>query len=177
MKKTDRATTKSGKPKHIPRHVLEIGWREHVGLPDLGIAEMPAKIDTGARTSALHTTRLRTFEKDGEPWIRFCVPLGGGHSRDIHTARIVDHRDIKNTSGEPEKRYVIETTLVLGTRHWTIEVSLADRTKMSSDLILGRSAVRRHRLLVNPGRSFLLGPPKYKKGPRTRPYDSEIRTE
>jgi len=149
----------SKKPKRVRKPALEIGWREHVGLPDLGIPELSAKIDTGARTSALHTTDLGTFDKEGEQWIMFCVPLAGGHSHDIRTARILDERKIKNTSGEAETRYVIETTLVFGNREWKIEVSLADRTKMTSDLILGRSAIRGRRLLVNPGRSFLVGPP------------------
>jgi len=152
--------------KRRSRPVLEIGWREHVGLPDLGIPDLSAKIDTGARTSALHATRLKTFEKDGKLWVQFSVPVGHGHSRDVHRAPVLDRRDIKNTSCETESRYIIETTLVLGKRRWTIEVSLADRTKMTSDLILGRSAIRRHRLLVNPGRSFLAGKPRYKTVPQ-----------
>lgn len=136
-----------------------IGWREMVGLPDLGITSLRSKIDTGARTSALHAVDLAAFERDGARWIEFHVPQAG-KARSIRcTAPLVDERLIKNTSGVPEHRYVIETTLVLGRRHWRMEVSLADREKMEFDLILGRTAIRRRKLLVDPGRSFLVGPP------------------
>ena len=138
----------------------EIGWRELVALPDLGITEMKAKIDTGARTSALNATKIDVFEKDGEEWVSFVVPRWG---RDPRTARLVDQRPIKNTSGIPERRMVIETTLLLGAHRWRIEASLANREKMEFDLILGRTAIRRHALLVNPGRSFLAGTPVGKK--------------
>lgn len=141
------------------RTMSEIGWREYVGLPDLEVVSLRAKVDTGARTSALHAVDLVTFEKDGEPWIEFHVPRRGSPRRQRCATRIVDERLIKNTGGVAERRYVIETTLVLGQRRWRVEVSLADRKNMGFDLILGRTAIRRRRLLVNPGRSFLAGPP------------------
>lgn len=139
-----------------PRHV--IGWRETVAMPDLGVAGMTAKVDTGARTSALHTEGLTPFVRDGERWIRFRVPLDDGAWVDC-AARIADQRPIKNTGGVAQVRYVIDTTLVIGRHRWTIEVSLADRTEMALPLILGRTAIRRRRVLVDPGRSFLAGPP------------------
>lgn len=137
----------------------EIGWREDVGLPDLEIASLRAKIDTGARTSALHAVDIRVSEEDGVAWASFHVPLADRRTPCWHRARIVDRRWIKNTSGVPEQRYVINTMLVLGRRRWHIEVSLADRGQMGFDLIIGRTALRRRRLLVNPGKSFLAGPP------------------
>ena len=140
----------------VARGPLVIGWREQVGLPDLGIDQIEAKIDTGARTSALHAEDVETFEHEGHLWARFHVP----HKDRLHgadcTARLVDSRHVKNTSGESAERLVIETVLVLGRRHWHIEISLADRTKMTMPLILGRTALRRHRVLVDPGRSHLL---------------------
>lgn len=136
-----------------------IGWRELVGLPDLGIPALRVKIDTGARTSALHAVDLIEFERDGARWIEFHVPQPGKPRSERCSARLVDKRPIKNTSGVPEHRYVIETTLVFGPRHWRMEVSLADREKMEFDLILGRTAIRRRKLLVDPGRSFLAGSP------------------
>lgn len=144
------------------RKWLEIGWREVVGLPDLGIAELHAKIDTGARTSALHAVDLDVEDVDGQLWVSFAIPQPGKHGAERHRASVVDHRMIKNTSGVPEHRYVVRTTLVLGRRHWHIEVSLADREQMGLDMILGRTAIRGRRILVNPGRSFLAGPPRMK---------------
>lgn len=136
-----------------------IGWREMVGLPDLGITTLRAKIDTGARTSALHAVDLVEFEQDGARWIEFRIPQPGKLRSERCAAPLVDERQIKNTSGVPEDRYVIETLLVFGQRRWRIEVSLADREQMEFDLILGRTAIRRRKLLVDPGRSFLVGPP------------------
>ncbi|MCH9809494.1 MAG: ATP-dependent zinc protease [Alphaproteobacteria bacterium] len=155
--------TKRGQPKII-------GWREWVGLPELGIASLKAKIDTGARTTALHAVDLRPCERNGEKWIEFRVPLPGLTTTDRCRAPVVDEREIKNTSGVPERRYVIETVLVLGNRHWHIEVSLTDRENMEFETIIGRTAIRRHALLVDPGRSFLCGSPRSltteKSGPR-----------
>ena len=104
----------------------EIGWREHVGLPELGISSMRAKIDTGARTSALHATRVEGFERDGNAWVRFVVPLGRKQTMQCE-APITHRRHIKNTGGNSEQRPIIETTFVLGQRRWLIEVSLTDR--------------------------------------------------
>lgn len=142
--------------KNNARPVIEIGWREFVDLPELGIEKFRAKIDTGARTSALHATRQKRLEIDGEDWIEFHVPVPGTSGTTRYRAPLVDQRAIKNTSGNPEDRFVVRTTLRLGKRRWPIEVSLADRENMGFDLILGRTAIRRRRLLVNPGKSYLL---------------------
>lgn len=140
-----------------------IGWREYIGLPDFGIDSIKAKIDTGARTSALHAVDLDTFEEDGRRWISFHIPRPGVPRTRRDSAQLVDKRDIKNTSGVVESRYVIQTRLVLGKRFWRIEISLADREEMAFDIILGRTAIRRHKLLVAPGKSFLYGPPVFKR--------------
>ena len=161
----------------IPSSKKEIGWREIVGLPDLGIASLHAKIDTGARTSALHAVDLAVIERDGAQWAEFHVPQPGTPHWKRCATPILDVREIKNTSGVPEQRYVVGTTLILGKRHWHIEVSLADREQMEFDLILGRTAIRRRRLLVNPGRSFLVGPPvQLRKKALSTPRDGPIRT-
>jgi len=136
-----------------------IGWREHIALPDLGIASLPAKIDTGARTSALHAVDQKLIELDGAPWIEFTIPVHNRRSTSRVRARLLGTRDIKNTGGIPERRYVIRTTLGLGRRRWLIDVSLADRERMEFDLILGRTAIRKRGLLVDPGHSYLLGWP------------------
>ena len=133
-----------------------IGWRERVDLPGLGISAITAKIDTGARTSALHATHLRLFEKDGAEWVGFRVPHAGLKRAIACEAPLVDNRLIKNTSGVPESRFVIFTRLAIPGRHWDIEISLADRAAMATPLILGRTAIKRRRLLVDAGQSFLL---------------------
>lgn len=136
-----------------------IGWREVVDLPDLGILSIRAKIDTGARTSALHATRQEVVERDGQVFMRFHVPRPGVPRGARIEAPLVDRRAIRNTSGVAEERAVIRTHLRLGGRCWLIEVSLADRARMEFDLILGRTALRRRGLLVDAGRSMLAGPP------------------
>jgi len=139
--------------------LVQIGWREVVALPDLGIQSIKAKIDTGARTSALHAVTRKVYEIDGINWIDFDIPRSDSHPVISCKSPLIDQRKITNTSGVPEIRYVIETRMIIGDRQWNIEVSLADREKMTFDLILGRTAIRRHKLCVNPGRSFLAGKP------------------
>jgi hypothetical protein len=154
-----------------------IGWRELVGLPDFNIASLRAKIDTGARTSALHAEDQMIFERDGEKWVRFSFPREGKSADRLLEARVFDEREIKNTGGVPERRLIVRTTLVLGRHRWKIEVSLADRKKMEFDLILGRTAIRRHRIWVDPGRSYIVGPPLAKRGKvRKRLPEGVLRT-
>jgi len=141
------------------RPLQVIGWREHIGLPEFSIASMPGKIDTGARTSALHAVDQVVTTIDGEAWVEFSIPIHNRRTDKRVRARVLEQRAIKNTGGIPEQRIVIRTTLVIGRRRWLIDVSLANREKMEFDIILGRTAVRRHRLLVDPRRSFLLGQP------------------
>ncbi|WP_269581059.1 ATP-dependent zinc protease family protein [Roseibium sp. Sym1] len=136
-----------------------IGWREIVSLPELGVFDMRAKIDTGARTSALHAEDQEVFDLNGQRWVRFRVPASRHHSDFRVEVPILDERDIKNTSGVPESRIVIRTLLHLGLHNWHVDVSLADRSNMGFDMILGRTAIRRHNVLVNAGRSFLAGKP------------------
>ena len=142
--------------KKFRKTVTEIGWREFVAMPELGISRFRAKIDTGARTSALHATNQRVFTKEGEKWIEFHVHVPGTPRTTRCSMPLAGVRRIKNTSGLAEERYIIKTKLVLGSRRWPIEVSLADRENMGFDLILGRTAIRGRKLLVNPGRSYLV---------------------
>jgi hypothetical protein len=139
-----------------------VGWRELVGLPDFNIEEMRAKIDTGARTSALHAEEQEQFEQAGEKWVRFKLPAHGPAPDYLLEAQVIDERDIKNTGGVPERRLIIRTTLLLGRHRWKIDVSLADRKKMEFDLILGRTAVHSRGVLINPRSSFIMGRPLIK---------------
>jgi hypothetical protein len=136
--------------------MLIIGWQERVDLPLLGLTGLKAKIDTGARTSALHATDIEEFERDGAPWVRF-------HSRFDDDARDAEveapvhaRRPITNTSGVPELRPIIRTKLAIAGRRWNIDLSLTERTEMTFRMIVGRTALRRHHIAVDPGRRYLL---------------------
>ena len=146
--------------KKTPREPEIIGWRETVALPKFGIRQLAAKIDTGARTSALHAVDQRRFEREGEPWVRFRVPLPGKGGRRHVEAPVADEREVKNTGGVPELRLIVTTVLLLGRHRWRIETSLADRARMEFDLILGRTAIRRRGILVDCGRSWLTALPE-----------------
>lgn len=133
-----------------------IGWREWVAMPQLGIDKIKAKVDTGARTSALHAWAIEPFERDGAPWVRFKLhPLQRNNRMAMDCeAAVVDRRAVRNTGGKAEMRYVIETGVTLGNVSWAIEVTLTNRDKMGFRLLLGRSAVK-NRFLIDAGRSYL----------------------
>lgn len=133
-----------------------IGWREWVGLPDLGIAWVKAKVDTGARSSSLHAWDVHVDEAAGE--VRFAVhPF---QHDDVLTvpvrAELVAVRDIRSSNGEVERRPAIVATAALCGEAVPIELTLTNRDDMGFRMLLGRSALRR-RFLIDPGRSFLGG--------------------
>ncbi|MXP27118.1 ATP-dependent zinc protease [Altererythrobacter indicus] len=130
-----------------------VGWREFVGLPAFGIKHLPAKIDTGARTSSLHATDIAVFERDGESWVRFT--LDGGHGTSQCEAPKVARRVITSSNGQAQERLIIKTDLQLGALQFRAEFSLADRSDMIFPLLVGRTSLRR-RFVVDPGRSFLV---------------------
>jgi hypothetical protein len=146
-------------PSRKQRPAQVIGWREIIDLPDFEIAGMRVKVDTGARTSALHALDQETFERDGQQWVSFRIPTPGKPRTAREEAPIVDIRDIKNTSGLAERRIVIVTLIHLGWHHLHVEASLSNRENMEFDMILGRSAIRKRGFLVDPGHSYLAGKP------------------
>lgn len=146
---------KSASP-YTPDDVTLIGWMEYVDLPDLGLEALKAKIDTGARTSALHATDIRTFERDGAPWVAFMADSGHGLCDVPIEAPVHEERAIKNTSGIPEDRFIIRTRMKLGAGLWTIEMSLADRTNMTFPMIVGRAALKRRGIAVHTKRAFIV---------------------
>lgn len=137
-----------------------IGWREWVALPDLGVARIKVKIDTGARSSALHAFGVERFRRRGHDMVRFAIhPLQRSSKREvIAEAVMVDERAITSSNGVQGIRPVIITRLELMGESWPIEVTLAPRDAMGFRMLLGRQAVR-GRLLIDPGRSYLAGRP------------------
>lgn len=130
-----------------------LGWGEWVSLPALGISAIKSKLDTGAKTSALHATEIQAFEESGQLWVSFVLVLGQAYAC---KARVVDQRRVKDSGGHSQLRYVIETHLQIGGDTYPIELSLTDRADMRFALLLGRSALK-GRFLVDSQSSFLLG--------------------
>ncbi len=147
----------------MTQEVSTIGWREWVLLPDLGLPEIKAKIDTGARTSCLHAFSVEPFIKDGKQWVRFGIHP---HQDDTETevfceAEVIDKRMISDSGGHKEERYVIATEVELANQRWPIEITLTNRDTMLFRMLLGRTAMA-NRIIVDPGKSFLFGKAKKK---------------
>ncbi|MEM6304458.1 MAG: RimK/LysX family protein [Pseudomonadota bacterium] len=138
--------------------MLVVGWQERVDLPLLGLENLRAKIDTGARTSALHATGIETFDQDGAPWVRFRTVFDDDAEDTDVTCPVHDRREVRNTSGVPEERVVIRTKFRIAGRLWKIDLSLTERTEMKFRMIVGRTALRRHSILVHPGKRNLTAP-------------------
>jgi hypothetical protein len=130
-----------------------IGWREWIGLPDLGVAWVKAKVDTGARSSTLHAWDVDVADVAGI--VRFSVhPFQDDDDHVVPVeAPLVELRDVRSSNGEVEVRPVIRTTALIAQHPYEIELTLSRRDEMGFRMLLGRSAVRR-RFVVDPGRSF-----------------------
>jgi hypothetical protein len=163
--------------RHLAKNPLTIGWREWVSLPDLDVDAVKAKIDTGARTSALHAFRMERFEREGEAWVRFELhPIQRSRAMAVTSeARIIDERSVRSSNGRVDRRYIIKTLLRLGDVAWPIELSLANRDEMGFRMLLGRTALR-GRTVIEPGRSFLLGTAPARLIHRHRPAARRPRT-
>lgn len=144
-----RAIRKKAKP--------VIGWRETLSLPDLGVPAIQAKIDTGAKTSAIHAFRIKEVEVEGELFVEFFIhPKKRKAKPEIKArARVLDQRWVRSSNGKRERRYVIETTAQLGENEFPLEVTLTNRDEMGFRMLLGRQALRR-RFAIDPGASYLL---------------------
>jgi len=136
--------------------LLTVGWREWVSLPEIGIPRIKAKIDTGARTSCLHTAAYEVFQKDNRDWVRFTVhPLKSHHEIENHAEfPVSDFRVVRDSGGHEERRPFVTTTLKFPTASWEIEISLSNRENMKFRMLLGRTSMRK-KILVDCSRSYL----------------------
>jgi len=140
------------------KHRITFGWREWVKLPELGLPAIKAKVDTGARTSALHAFEVRPFLENGLQQVQFKI-----HPRQrdqdtvlVCTAEVIDERTVTDSGGHKEQRWVIKTPLALESESWPIEITLTARDDMRFRMLLGRTALH-GRAHVDPSRSYLVG--------------------
>lgn len=146
---------KNGATTAIPP-MLVIGWQECISLPELGLQNFAVKVDTGAKTTALHADDIEIFYSGDEKWVRFRSPDIAGMPARTCEFSVFTKRDITNTSGTPETRIIIRTPMILAGRKWKIDISLTDRGTMRFPLILGRRALRGRNIVVHPGKSYLV---------------------
>lgn len=135
---------------------LTFGWEEWVSLPDLGLPAIKAKVDTGARTSALHAHDIEVFGPAKNPKVRFNVhPVGGRTDVAITcSATLIDRREVTSSNGETEQRFVITSDLHVGGQTWPIEITLTNRASMASRMLLGRQALNDH-ISISPTEKHL----------------------
>ncbi|HPF72863.1 MAG: RimK/LysX family protein [Lysobacteraceae bacterium] len=137
---------------------LIVGWREWMALPAIGVDAICAKVDTGAKSSALHVDAMETFERDGAEWVRFTLHPGrlGSDGTVDAEARVVDRRLVTDSGGHETERLFIATDLLVGGLRYPIELNLTSRHNMRFPMLLGRTAMA-GRLQVDPEASFRLG--------------------
>jgi hypothetical protein len=148
-----------------------IGWSEWVQLPLLHLPFIKAKVDTGARTSALHAFSVEPFTKKGAPWVRFQMHPLHGHADIIVPceAPVIDRRLVTDSGGKGEKRLVIETFATMGDVTRAIEITLTNREKMAYRMLLGRQALERFGFIVDVKNSAMMG--KVKPGAARKAYE------
>lgn len=154
--------------------MVTLGWREWVGLPSLGIKQVKAKIDTGARTSTLHAFEIEDFEEHGKKRVRFKIhPVQREDDTVIEcVADVIDQRIVSDSGGHREKRWVIRTDIVIGPHTWPAEMTLTGRDNMLFRMLLGRTAMK-NRARVDPARSYLVGK---KRMPSSKSKKQEARS-
>ncbi|MEN9577155.1 MAG: hypothetical protein RJA70_164 [Pseudomonadota bacterium] len=154
---------------HLDSAELEVvGWREYVAFPDFDIPRLLAKVDTGARTSAIHAEDIQDL---GDGWVRFKLVIDRESGEFTwQKAKLLRTSRVKPSSGRVQHRYVIETKIRLGTHQFKTEISLVSRGDMLCRMLVGRETLR-GRYLVNPDRRFVVS----KRPPRDRSKPPKIK--
>ena len=131
-----------------------VGWRESVSLPQFKLIDLKAKIDTGAKTSALHADEIEFITIKGKKYVRFSIEGSDGKKKYIES-RFLDEREIKSSTGQKTIRPVVKTKIRMGKSEFEIEITLINRDLMGFKMLIGREALN-GRFLINPARSYLL---------------------
>lgn len=152
-----KAVRAKAPPGRAKRPALAVGWREWVALGSLGLPAIKAKMDTGARTSALHAFYVEPVEVGRKRMVRFGIhPVQRRKDIEVNcVAEIVDYRSVTDSGGHREMRYVIRAPLSVGGRTWPVEITLTNRDDMMFRMLVGRTAMRA--LVVDPRRSYVTG--------------------
>jgi hypothetical protein len=135
---------------------IVLGWREWASLPELGIARLRAKVDSGARSSALHVDTQWRFFDGGAPWVGFRISPGQRGGIIEAAAPVYDEREVTDSGGHCTRRVFVRTVLSLAGVDRVVEINLSDRRGMLFPMLLGRTALARV-FTVDPARSFLHG--------------------
>lgn len=144
----------------MPEQLPLLGWREWLALPELNIPYIKVKVDTGARTSALHAFFVDPYKKGGQQWVRFGIHP---HPHNLEDAiecdvAVKDRRMVSDSGGHKQRRYFIETPMIIGRTQFMAEMTLTNRDTMKFRMLLGRTAID-GRFMVNPTESYLQGRP------------------
>lgn len=152
---THGTTGDAGAPDSTP-----VGWREWVTLPDIAVPWIKAKLDTGARSSAIHAFDLVESHRDGQLWVQYAVHPWQGSDADPVTVEspVIDHREVRSSSGHSEERLVVPTRVTLAGRTITVQMTLSRRDEMGFRMLLGREALRQG-FWIDPSRSYTAGRP------------------
>lgn len=137
---------------------VELGWCELVDIECFGLVGIAAKIDTGARTSALHADQITPFERDGRLWVRFLSETGPAAEHIWCEAPVAEQRSVTSSNGAEEQRYIVEARIKLAGVSFAAQLSLTDRTPMAFPMLVGRTALKRH-FIVNVARRYVHGAP------------------
>jgi hypothetical protein len=132
-----------------------IGWRELVSLSQFKLFNIKAKIDTGAKTSALHAENIEYITIKGKSYVRFIVEQEDGKSITIKSP-LIEERDVKSSTGHKTRRPVVKTKIQMGKDIFEIEITLINRDLMGFKMLIGRDALGGN-YFINPQKSYLLG--------------------
>jgi len=151
-------SNRSATSSDMSRPTAVLGWREWVRFPDFGGVRIKAKVDTGAKTSALHASNIEIFEQDGRQMVGFDLHKKPQHADPVHScsAPLIARRRIRNSGGFDTYRYIILANIKIGTDVWPVEISLTQRDRLKLGMLLGRTALE-DRYLVDPAKSYLGG--------------------
>ncbi|MHB1272860.1 MAG: ATP-dependent zinc protease family protein [Rhodanobacter sp.] len=150
----DLSTPDLSTPGLVTLDLITLGWRERLALPQLGIAMLKAKLDTGARNSSLHVDALESFQRGGVTWLRFGLHVGRRHPLNVRCeVPAVDQRRVTDTGGRCTERWFIRSEVQLAGQSFDIDINLTDRRHMLFPLLLGRSALS-GRFAVDPALSY-----------------------